>query len=249
MKNANHLWAEWAQITSVPLRLENEEGDVIAAASGCLIDYSDRRFILTVAHAVPGSKWCISLGYDPKIGLNEVYRLRGFCAVAVTGRQWEGFRKLDFYFEEVGRDIAPIFEHRTPFGVFSEARLRHVFETDLEVQPNESQFYAFSGEVRAERHEKDWVCDSVTYPGLSFIASKGEFHTFRLPVTHPGHEAFKGCSGAPIVGQDKRPFALVLNGDESENTITGISLSFVKPAIDRYCMTNPSPYPYEAAPP
>lgn len=236
-------WSEWAQITSVPLCQENEAGEVIAAASGCLIQYRNRRFLLTVAHAVPGSRWAILLGFDAEANLFEVYRLRGFNAVAVTRRQWVDLRDLDFCFEEVGPDVDPVFEHRTPMGVFSERRARHVFATDLATPPRAGQMYAFSGEIKAERHGRDWVSTSVTYPGLRYASSNGEFHTFQIPVPHPGHESFMGCSGAPIVGEDREAVALVLRGDEEANTITGISLSFVKPTLDLYCASIPSPYP------
>lgn len=104
----------------------------------------------------------IALGFDARAGQFEVYRLRGFSTVALTRANWENFRALDFCFEEVGHDVAPVFEHRTPMGVFAERRMRHVFDSELTDEPRQGQMYGFAGEVRAERQGADWVSDSVT---------------------------------------------------------------------------------------
>jgi hypothetical protein len=73
------------------------------------------------------------------------------------------------------------------------------------------------------------------YPGLRFIRTEGEFHIFKLPVSHPGHDHFKGCSGAPIVDMNKQVVALVCDGDPATNTIRSVSTSRYKFAIDFIC--------------
>lgn len=64
--------------------------------------------------------------------------------------------------------------------------------------------------------------------------TEGVYHYFKLPVDHPGHEAFRGCSGAPIVGDDRRVVALVTGGDIDANEISGITISAFKKAIDEF---------------
>jgi len=113
-------------------------------------------------------------------------------------------RVFDCCFEEISHTVQPVFEHRTPRGVFSERQLRPVFNTDLTTRPRHGQQYAFAGEIKPEKHGGNWMADHATYPGLTYLSSEGEIHTFVLPVKHPGHAEFRGCSGAPIVGEDAR---------------------------------------------
>jgi hypothetical protein len=232
-------WMEWVQITSIPLHREDEAGAVVAGAIGCLIDYRGRRFLLSAHHAMQGERWFIVIGFDATAGQFEVYRPSAIVRVAETEKNWVNFRDLDFCFAEIANDVTSIFEHRTPFGVFSEARPRHVFQTDLTTVPNPESTYAFSGQIEGERHGPDWVSVHVTYPGLKYLRTERELHVFSLPVPHPGHVAFKGCSGAPIVDTEKRAVALLLSGNEENNTVSGISLAYLKTTLDLYCASFP----------
>jgi len=59
---------------------------------------------------------------------------------------------------------------------------------------------------------------------MTFQRAEGDFYFFKLPSPHPGHESFKGCSGAPIVDSEARVVALVCGGDPATNEIHGIAL-------------------------
>lgn len=48
---------------------------------------------------------------------------------------------------------------------------------------------------------------------------------FKMPEKHPGHEWFKGCSGAPIIGEDGKVVSLVSGGCIKNNEIYGNNLS------------------------
>ncbi len=237
-------WLEWVQTTSVALRREEPSGGVGSSASGCLVQYSGRRFVVTAGHAVPGTGWCVEIGFDAQVGDTEIWRLRGFSFVGEMrkGQGLAGMRMFDCCFEEVSHSVQPVFEHRTPRGVFSERRLRPVFITDLTALPQRDQQYAFAGEIKPEKHGNNWMADHATYPGLTYLHSDAETHTFKLPVTHPGHDEFRGCSGAPIVGEDGEIVAIVLSGETGADTIKGLSLAYVKPALDLYCASVPSLY-------
>jgi hypothetical protein len=244
LTKAQQRWLELVQASSVALRGEDLSGDIAASASACIIEYRGRRFVLTAAHAVRKKRWSIEIGFDPKVGATEVWHLRGFSMIGEVrrGEGLEDARALDCCFEEIGHSVQPVFEHRTPRGVFPEQRPRPVFTTDLTALPGSGQRYGFAGEIKPEKHGPNWAAAHVTYPGLTYLSSEREVHTFALPVSHPGHEEFRGCSGAPIVGEDGRAFALVLGGDPAKNTIDGLSLAYLKPALDMYCATVPSPY-------
>jgi hypothetical protein len=237
-------WLELLQTSSVALRTEDASGALHGSASGCIVQYRDRRFLLTAAHAVRDRNWVLEIGFDPQTGGTEVWRLRGFAVVGEIrlGDDVSDARALDCCFEEIGHAVQPVFEHRTPRGVFSDRVPRAIFTTDLTARPESDQLYGFAGEIKPEKHGAHWAATHATYPGLTYVSSEREIHTFSLPVKHPGHQEFRGCSGAPIVGEDGQPVALVVRGDPVKNTIDGLSLAYLKPAIDLYCDAVPSPY-------
>jgi hypothetical protein len=51
-------------------------------------------------------------------------------------------------------------------------------------------------------------------------------------MEYPGHEYFKGCSGAPILDSDGKLVALVCMGVPAVNSIYGVSVKRYKAALD-----------------
>jgi hypothetical protein len=69
------------------------------------------------------------------------------------------------------------------------------------------------------------------YPGLKFAKTMAEIHEFHLPVPHPGHEAFRGCSGAPMVSTARKVMGLVTSGCEVDNVVRSIAVDRCIPAL------------------
>lgn len=229
-------WLRWVVVTSVPLRHLDDNGMPLGIASGCLVLCRGRKFLLSVSHAVkPGSKgWAIELGYDPRHG-TEMYWPRTFLYMAEMQKGAGVLDHVDFCFAEVAADVLPIYAHRTPCSV-SDVRPRHIFEITDFVEPAQAGMFAFSGQVKPEMHGWDaMVTEMHVYPGLWFIRSERSNYIFQLPVNHPGHDSFHGCSGAPIVDMDRRVVALVSSGDEESGTITGVSVLRAVTALNWYC--------------
>lgn len=236
LSDNTHEWLNWVVITSIPLRRIDESGQVIGNASGTLIDYRGRRFLLSVEHAVNlgTGGWAIQLGHDRNHG-TEVFYLKGFAYPGEFTRSTKAMRGLDLCVTEVPHDLESQYEYRTPRGLFDQ-RPHHVFQPDLTLTPNPQDLFAFSGRVRTETHGANcFVSEMVVYPGLRLLRTEEEFHIFALPVAHPGHDAFQGCSGSPIVDRDKQVVALVVDGDIPTNTIRGISLGRCIPVLNFLC--------------
>ena len=229
-------WLRWVLTTSIPLCQLDPSGQVVSRATGVLVGFAGRRFLLSVEHAVRrGTRgWAIELGFNPNAG-TEVYYLNAFAYCAEYRSDTATMRELDLCFAEVPTALQSRYEYRTPLGLFDQ-RPHHVFEPDLNALPSAQSQFAFAGRVSPEKHGPDtFVFDMVVYPGLRYLRSEDEIHIFQLPVQHPGHEAFKGCSGAPIVDVNKRVVALVTSGDVASNTIQGISLARIKPSLEFWC--------------
>jgi len=223
-------------VTSVPLRHLDEDGMPIGIASGCLVLCRGRKFLLSVSHAVKADSkgWAIELGHDPRHG-TEMYWPKTFLYMAEIKKGTGVLDHVDFCFAEVAADVQPIYTHRTPYSV-SDVHPRHIFDITDFVEPTQAGVFAFSGQVRPEMHGRAAMATEMhVYPGLRFVRSERPNHIFQLPVDHPGHDSFQGCSGAPIVDMDRRVVALVSSGDDVSGTITGVSISRAVTALNWYC--------------
>lgn len=226
----------WTLVTSIPLRHLDELGKPIGIASGCLVSCAGRKFILSARHAVePDSKgWAIELGYDPVKG-TEMYWPKNFSYMAEMKKGSGILDNLDFCFAEIAVGVESTYAHRTPYSV-SDVRARHIFDIKNFVKPSPTGIYAFAGEVKPEMHGPDAIATEMNvYPNLRFIGTEGPFHVFKLPVDHPGHQAFRGCSGAPVVDTERRVVALVSDGDLGTGTIRGVAISRAVTALTWYC--------------
>jgi len=220
-------WLQWVLTSSVPLRKLDAHDNLLAVASGCLIDFAQRRFLLSVQHAIDrnSTDWVLEVGRDTSGG-TVIYQPEHFHYVGEMTRGDSKIREIDFCYTEVPRNIAPRYQHISPRGEVFDDRLRHVFNTDLTMKPDSSHVYAFCGQVSTDRtSDLEFVTDVAVYPGLKYAGDEGEYHVFNLPVKHPGHDYFRGCSGAPVVDMNRNIVALVCDGDENSNTIRGISVS------------------------
>jgi CBS domain-containing protein len=70
------------------------------------------------------------------------------------------------------------------------------------------------------------------YSGLKYLRTEGDFHIFKLPFAHPGHDHFRGCSGAPVLSEGGKLVGLVSGGDIPTNVIRVLSLAAYKTPID-----------------
>jgi len=228
-------WLEWVKITSFPLRRLGSTGTPVEFASGCLIDYRGRRFLLSVQHAIAqqSKDWIVDLGQSSKG--TEYYKPSSFNYLAELTRGISSLRNIDFCYAEVPADLTGVYQHATPRGAFDE-RPRHIFQSNLDDSPTINGTYAFSGEIKPEQHTPEIMAfEKHVYPGLRYQRTEGDFHVFKLPVEHPGHEHFRACSGAPIVDKNRKVVALVCCGSVEEGTISGVSLARYKFAFDFFC--------------
>ena len=128
--------------------------------------------------------------------------------------------------------------HRTPFAV-SDVRPRSVFGVDDLIAPTALSVCAFAGEVKPEQHTADSIATEMNvYPGLKWDGTDGPYHSFQLPVPHPGHSAFRGCSGAPVVDMERRVVGFVCDGDMPSNTVRAVAATTVAAALRAYCKSH-----------
>ena len=230
---------EWLLIihrSSIPLRRLNASKLPLGGlASGCLIDYLGKRLLLTVSHAVGNSdNWTIQVKYDPDIRQTVVYNLGSFNYLSEGTLGFSEMKDVDFAYVEIPCDLIVYMQDITPSGQCINEIQRIVFQPDFDIKPISSEIYGFSGEVLPEYipDSSSIIVEHKIYYGLVYIRSENSCHYFKLPVEHPGHDQFEGCSGAPIIDTKGNIVALVCGGSLETNEIWGIALDKYKIALD-----------------
>ena len=225
-------WLQWVRVTSIPLIHLGDGDKVIRLGSGVMVDHAGCRFVLSVEHVVKrdAKGWAVAVQQDGH-GRMEYYRPNFFSYIGEIRLYSGEVRLLDLCAARVSPGLETWYEYRTPRGLFDKLP-HHVFNTQNLSAPSSDQVFAFSGQVRTERPSADaFVSDMVVYPGLRYSHSEQEVLHFKLPVAHPGHEAFHGCSGSPIVDVNRNVVALVTCGDIPSNTVQGVAIHQALPNL------------------
>ena len=230
-----HEWLKQIQKSSIPLRKLNDKLLPQGIASGCLINYLGKRILLTVFHAVGKSgRWIIQLKYDAQKRQTKTYSPNAFNFLAEMRLGSSVINNIDFAYTEVPNDMISYFQDLKPTGECVEEFGRTIFPPDFTITPSADEIYGFSGEVLPDFVDdfNALVVEHRTYPGLKFQRTEAHYCYFKLPVPHPGHEHFQGCSGAPIIDTNGNVVALVCGGSTETNEVWGVNLNRYKMALD-----------------
>jgi hypothetical protein len=111
-----------------------------------------------------------------------------------------------------------------------------VFSVNDIGEPNNEIEYGFSGDIKpiSMPDLNAFETTQHIYRGLKYSRLENDMHYFKLPEDHPGHEMFKGCSGAPIIGEDGKVVSLVSGGCTINNEIYGCNLQKCIRTLDSF---------------
>jgi hypothetical protein len=224
--------------SSVPLCHIGEDHLPTSAASGCLIDYCARTVLLTVEHAVGrGKQWAIQVGYDLQKSATEMYGFGNTLRFLQTGNIVTGESEtIDFAYAEVPRKIQVWRQDISEQGKIVDKWPITAFPIAFDVVPTSEDTFGFAGLVKGqlEMHPGTtfYASELKIYDGLKYLRTDKDMLVFELPMAHPGHPEFKGCSGAPILNGAGMPIALVCGGLIDKNEIYGVSLKRYQTPID-----------------
>ena len=223
-------------LSSVQLNQLNAERRPIGFASGALIKYHGKRLLLTVSHATGNNEnWSIQVKFVPGKG-TEHYQLGAINFLAKATLSNPTLKDIDFSYVAVPKSVIGYRQEiELPDTVKSEIPIT-VHQTNLNEIPKFNESYGFCGMVMPTHKEHfGHFCvggELRVYSGLSYLRTEDDYHVFKLPFDHPGHEHFKGCSGAPVLNESGALVGLVCNGCQKTNEIYTISLKAYKVAID-----------------
>lgn len=228
-------WEQLLLLTSIPLREFDTAGQVMNAASGCLVEYRDQRLLLTVEHATRnGGRWAIELDYSPITGtqLHPIGPLQFVRECDLFGT--DPPRTVDLAYAFVPSGLCP------RFAVYQGRDLvrrlpRLVLRSDFSAIPRAGQRYGFSGHVQL-----GWVpgdppelhADVQLETGLVLAGMEAGDDIYAVEHSFPGDERYKGCSGAPILSTDGDLVGLVLGRVTGQPLLRALPLRRYRAAID-----------------
>ena len=223
-------------LSSVQLNLLDDGQIPVKFASGCLIDYSGKRLLLTVAHATrKQGNWAIHVRYVPGVGTQN-QPLGSMHFLSRASLTDPTLREVDFSYVEVPESVRPYRQEIASKDIVTSEVPIAVHRTNLDAKPHSAATYGFCGMVSAtlERHFGELYVggDIKIYRGLSYSRTEDDYYVFTLPFPHPGHKHFEGCSGAPILSDSGEIVGLVCKGVEERDEIWAISVSAYKVALD-----------------
>jgi hypothetical protein len=222
-------FAAFVTLATVPLRRLEASGLPTKPCSGTIVDGYSRRILLTASHAVrPDEQWAVEIRYDSQNG-TQLYRLGAMQYVMASG--YGPTAEVDLAFCIVGTDFCPRFQCFNDAGVIAEETPRIVLKSDLRVPPRTGIKYGFSGTSGVTLEPRPPALNHAILSGrvplelgLTFLESDTEYDIFQLGHAHPGHSAFRGCSGAPIISEEGDLVGLLVGGCESTSTIRSLPL-------------------------
>jgi hypothetical protein len=217
-------------------------------ASGCIIQFQNEIWLLSVFHAVGEDNWGIEIEFNKeKKNMLMLYPLSGFSFLKSINIKTLKIDDVDFAFRkltEKEQSYLPLkFQEISLDGKINNSVDKHIVETNLNVKPTDNHIYGFAGLVQGKYMENEGqITLQQSYTIETDLIYNSELdngiYVFTLNKTHPGHEYYQGCSGAPIIDKEGNIVSLLIGGDIEKNEIYGINLNTYKIAIEAENIAN-----------
>lgn len=223
-------------LSSIPLRQVGTDFLPTGIASGCIVTYRGRRWLLTVAHATRDTgPWAIEIGYEEGRG-TKLYSVGGIHFVSRGDCATGKISDLDLAYVSVPEDVEPRWQPSNDRGERIEDKPRIIIRTNLDSTPGPKAEYGFAGNTAPtdERHFGRRYQGAVIrlYTRLKYVGETEDYHLFRLPSSRPPELLLKGTSGAPILDRRRNLVALVCGADNTPDGIRGIKSGYFRSALD-----------------
>jgi hypothetical protein len=205
--------------------------------SGCLINYLDRLFFISVFHV---TNYDLTAFLETNLPPNEIgppiQPIGGLCSFdlfEVTKdmeiKEFEDLLKkpletLDVTFAEVKHPIT-LLQPEMDFGAFKiDAGHKIILSSDNLAIPTKDKTYGFYGKIKHKYNGKYLEMTPTFKHSLTFHRTNKYFHMFLAPETIVNKEDYEGCSGAPILDSDGNIVALACKILVGSKVIYGFSI-------------------------
>lgn len=230
MLTDRQLYAATAQIYG----LGKDSNVPISSGSGMVAKIGGTRYVLTVAHnAERCERFGVHIDHDLATKGSYMYVTNSYGIVKLLklGKAGEcAVDEIDFTWFNIPDDCIPKRTSVAP--IDGEERIENTeFDLDKGVSPMmSSEDYSFAGVIKVGLASLAGTAsylikgDLAVHRGFRYERSVDEYHVFKIPYDpFPGHDAFRGCSGSPILDGSGNPVALVV-GSRPDMPFYGVGL-------------------------
>jgi len=214
-------------LSCVPIHILNDKMQPISIGTGCIFEENDCDYIFTVFHVANINNGIFSILYEYVPEKGPMYlQIKGgrFNYIKTINLKNGVSENLEFAYAEIPK-LNYYYQELSYPDTIKKSLLRKKYKFNNINVPRKNIDYAFCG------HIKPTIIGNYAFETINmchfdyrFKETKDWYHLFETPVKHPGHEYYKGCSGAPVIDNDENLVSLIVRGDISTNEIYGIDL-------------------------
>jgi hypothetical protein len=217
--------------------------------SGCIVKYRNQLFLISVAHVTnhDGLSTCIVTHQRPvnsETPLYSVGRMNYFDEYTVSKtelldevRSMDDLLKdfkgtIDFTFCKI-KESLELIQPELNLGFHTvEKGEKLMIDLDYTGNPVKDKHYGLCGNIGHKKRGNKIESKISLKLDLKYHATKGRFHKFIAPQIITHKDEYKGCSGAPIIGNDGRMVALAVKVGTGSKIVLGFSMDECKRLLD-----------------
>lgn len=195
-----------------------EPGSILPKAfgSGCIVQYKERRFLVSVAHVtdLAGLQACVETNQPVVEGKTPLYCVGAMCyfdqyktdlPVQIFSAEdlFKNFEEtLEITFCEI-KETIELLQPEWDFKLFKiDAGEKIILNLETAGDPDPTKLFGFCGRIRQDLKGNKLVMQPTMKLDLKYGGKKGRFHYYLAPELITDKEDYEGCSGAPILDQD-----------------------------------------------
>lgn len=218
--------------------------------SGCLVYYKEKILLLSVAHVTDNASKIIAIvtGQPPVAGKSVLYGVGGMCHFTVYTVNPEDLQKgvtdiktllstpkkpLDISFCEIKAKLNLAQEEwDTGFGIVNKGE-KIILRLNNAAEPIRNKLYGFYGIIRQGISQPTNGGQPTIKVDLQYRGMTGNMYRFTAPKIISDNNDYKGCSGAPILGEDGEPVALACSVATGTKMMFGFPITECCKLIDK----------------
>lgn len=227
--------------SSLRLRRLNEELMPTACGSACIVNYTGKTVVLTVAHnTVDQKNWAIETKYVPSLRKTELFQIGAMnfavkATIQFSGSQPIGFGQpslVDFAHKIVTNPPTPQQQELYVNGLIKSSVETIRLDTNLQCIPNSELEYGFYGQIKGDLSDSILKWKGRLEMGMKYLGIDGELYLFETREKNLTDADYEGCSGAPILDSNGELVSLVKAVDSKNGMVQGVKLPECKVLID-----------------
>lgn len=216
--------------------------------SGCLINYKERLFLVSVLHGMNkvGKQAALDTGTGNENETNFILlpalnflNQKDMEGIGILEPLLQKIQPLDICYTEI-KDSIDIRQKLKQFGeIVVHPDSKRIVYSNLDYEPTSSEEYCFLGRIKNKSEGHSLQQTDKLVAGIKYEDKIGPFERFILDKDMVNELDYQETIGAPVFSETGELVALVVHGYLGENHLLGFSVRELKKFLDLYIDINP----------